>query len=117
MQNNFEETAFPCTIGQTANDRLGMSLRDWFAGLAMQGMYANARYDDVTYEKVANIAYQQAQHMMFERDQASGDPVQIADDEHARIQHEIRMTDDKHYRDHYKQQQREEQIALNGIDE
>ena len=32
-------------------------------------------------------------------------------------QHEIRMTDDRHYADRYRRQQREEQIFLNGIDE
>ena len=32
-------------------------------------------------------------------------------------QHEIRMTDDRHYADNHKRQQREEDIAMHGINE
>lgn len=32
-------------------------------------------------------------------------------------QHEIRMTEDKHYADDYKRKQREEELATHGIDE
>lgn len=42
------------------------------------------------------------QHEAMERDQ---------------LQHEIRMTEDRHYADNYRQKQREEQILLHGIDE
>ena len=37
--------------------------------------------------------------------------------ERDQLQHEIRMTDEPHYAEHHKRQQREEQIALHGIDE
>ena len=43
-----------------------------------------------------------------------------ADDEEAereRDQHEIRMTEDKHYADGYRRRMREESIATRGIDE
>lgn len=38
-------------------------------------------------------------------------------DEQARIQHEIRMTDDPHYRDWYKKEQRRKEREQHGIDE
>ena len=43
----------------------GMSLRDHFAGLAMQGMLANGF--DGTDEKLAGFAYQTADAMLAER--------------------------------------------------
>ena len=37
--------------------------------------------------------------------------------ERERDQHEIRMTEDKHYADGYRRRMREESIAIHGIDE
>ena len=66
MQNNDDETAFPVAIGQTAADMKGMSLRDWFAGMVIQGIYANkAIYGSV--EMLAQEAYKQADAMMEAR--------------------------------------------------
>tara|TARA_R110000868_G_scaffold84519_7_gene238229 strand:- start:471 stop:689 length:219 start_codon:yes stop_codon:yes gene_type:complete len=36
LKNRNEEAAFPVPIGQTDERQWGMSLRDWFAGKAMQ---------------------------------------------------------------------------------
>ena len=67
MQNNDDETAFPVAIGQTTADSKGMSLRDWFAGKVIQGMYTNQRFDDVDYDECARVAYRQANEMMEAR--------------------------------------------------
>jgi hypothetical protein len=47
--------------------REGISLRDHFAGLAMQGFLA-ADYNDWDYEKLALTSYEQADAMLKERD-------------------------------------------------
>lgn len=67
MQNNDDETAFPVAIGQTAADMKGMSLRDWFAGQVLVGMYQNCLYDQMTSESIAQHCYRQAQEMMEAR--------------------------------------------------
>ena len=67
MKNNDDETAFPVAIGQTAADMKGMSLRDWFAGQVLVGMYQNSLYDRMTSEKVAEHCYRQANEMMEAR--------------------------------------------------
>ena len=67
MQNNDDETAFPVAIGQTAADMKGMSLRDYFAGMVLVGMYQNSLYDQMTSEKIAEHCYRQAQEMMETR--------------------------------------------------
>ena len=45
----------------------GMSLRDWFAGLAMQGMLADSRFEGLL-DKTSEIAYDFADAMLKERD-------------------------------------------------
>jgi hypothetical protein len=47
--------------------RVGISLRDHFAGLAMQGFLA-ADYNDWDYEKFALTSYEQADAMLKERE-------------------------------------------------
>lgn len=64
MQNNDDETAFPAAIGQTAADMKGMSLRDWFAGKVVAGLYANANFAEAPYSELAWIAYKQANELM-----------------------------------------------------
>ena len=68
MKNNDDETAFPVAIGQTAADMKGMSLRDWFAGMAMAGMCAAepvcVKEPD---ERLAYLAYKLANEMMEAR--------------------------------------------------
>jgi len=48
--------------------REGISLRDHFAGLAMQGILANAKDLYWDYEKLALTSYEQADAMLAERD-------------------------------------------------
>lgn len=71
--------AFPrhCSLreGQQWNDAhadsegWGMSLRDWLAGMAMQGMSSQAEslYGDDPYDNIADSAYVQADAMLAQR--------------------------------------------------
>jgi hypothetical protein len=48
----------------------GMSLRDWFAGMAMQGELANQTYPDgewVKFNRLASISYEIADAMLAAR--------------------------------------------------
>lgn len=47
----------------------GMSLRDWFAGMAMSGMYTNPNYNEAPTKDIAIAAYLQANEMLKERGQ------------------------------------------------
>ena len=67
MQNNDDETAFPVSIGQTAADMKGLSIRDWFAGQVIAGLYANASFDECPPSELAIVAYKQANEMMQAR--------------------------------------------------
>lgn len=60
--------AFPHTCFCANSD--GMSLRDWFAGMALEGALANC-YDDMppsAMPAVAKLAYDQADAMLAERE-------------------------------------------------
>ena len=48
----------------------GMTLRDWFAGMALQGMMSGniVKKDKLLYEKLALYAYEQADEMIAERE-------------------------------------------------
>jgi len=46
----------------------GLSMLDWFAGMAMQGFCTADNFFDMPCEKLANIAYQQAAAMLAERE-------------------------------------------------
>ena len=81
MKNNFDESAFPCgpmgdsmtfEDGRTTHQypaQPGMSLRDWFAGMALQGLSepqdvgCSAEY----YKRIAEKSYQIANEMMEAR--------------------------------------------------
>ena len=73
MKNINEEAAFPVPIGQADERKRGMSLRDWFAGMAMPGLMEP---DDMAYlegtprrlAKVALVAYQIADAMIEARE-------------------------------------------------
>lgn len=45
----------------------GMSLRDWFAGVAMQGIFAADHQNNFTSHDVAKWAYDAADQMLAER--------------------------------------------------
>ena len=67
--------AFPhhhCSYFGTGDDPSGMSLRDWFAGMALQGLLA-CPYDAPWKEdsqKVSTSAYEMADAMLKQREQA-----------------------------------------------
>jgi hypothetical protein len=58
--------AFPYTYGPESGGECGMSLRDWFAGLAMQSLVAHGRTVEGM-KSVAVLAYAQADAMLAER--------------------------------------------------
>jgi len=45
----------------------GMSLRDYFAAKAMQGMSANPGFNDYNLSKIAELSYKQADEMLKAR--------------------------------------------------
>jgi hypothetical protein len=49
---------------RAALEAQGISLRDWFAGLAMQGMLANQEFADASAFDIADFAYAQADCMI-----------------------------------------------------
>jgi hypothetical protein len=56
--------AFPVRMGC---DIEGMTLRDYFATAAMQGMKANPLWDDNLHESIAAAAYHMADEMLTAR--------------------------------------------------
>jgi hypothetical protein len=64
-----QEQAFPCVVPMNDHSFLlqGMSLRDWLAGKAMQGMLANPSLDIVEMEDVVCDAYKYADIMLAHR--------------------------------------------------
>jgi len=67
MKNNDDETAFPVAIGQTAADMKGLSIRDYFAGQVLVGLYATGHFKAIDDTKLARVAYKQANEMMEAR--------------------------------------------------
>jgi hypothetical protein len=45
MLDRHHESAFPVPIGQVAEDHQGLSIRDWFAGQAIQGLLTEPRQE------------------------------------------------------------------------
>lgn len=62
MAKNDGGPAFPCPIEDAT--QCGMSLRDWFAGMALQGIVIHAHYID----DMAKTSYEVADAMIAERD-------------------------------------------------
>ena len=48
----------------------GMSLRDWFAGMALQGTMANPNFNDMAGQDVARSCYRIADEMLAARKEA-----------------------------------------------
>jgi hypothetical protein len=68
------EAAFPTIISGDCHTQLGITLRDWFAGQALQAMMAQmAMATDVTDEKIAAWSYEAADAMLSEREKGGGD--------------------------------------------
>ena len=63
--------AFARPLSETATDyipdQIGMSLRDWFAGLALQGLLAADVHDTIASGTVQRSAYNIANAMIEER--------------------------------------------------
>ena len=63
--------AFPCTweyIGSKLEVANGMTLRDYFAAKAMQGILASWAKETCMYEEVSAISYEMADEMLKARD-------------------------------------------------
>lgn len=74
MNNPFEAgggTAFPLVYDDetkgTREIHSGMTLRDWFAGMAMQGLLADRSWEAITINQVAGFAYTLADALLKER--------------------------------------------------
>lgn len=74
MNNPFEAgggTAFPLVyddeIKLTKEIHSGMTMRDWFAGKAMQGLLADRSWQGMTTDQVAEFSYFMADAMLKER--------------------------------------------------
>jgi len=64
-------SAFPDHIDESAmhvTDIPGMTLRDWFAGQVLVGLYAAATHELPGDDEAADIAYAQADSMIAERE-------------------------------------------------
>ena len=63
--------AFPCAVGDPAHGVKGMLLRDWFAGMAMQGLFGRGGSRNPT--ELALAAYTVADNMIAVRGKSAGD--------------------------------------------
>ena len=59
--------AFPVKLGRDVDFR-GMSLRDWFAGQALAGMAANPKWASLSWDLVADAAFDAADEMIVARE-------------------------------------------------
>ena len=62
--------AFPSAVlfDQAIVEKDGMTLRDWFAGMAMQGMLSNPDFNGASDASVAGFAFRQADAMIEGRE-------------------------------------------------
>lgn len=67
MAENDGGRAFPRASGPSGGANGGMSLRDWFAGMAMQHPYTQTEDADRDSEKAADWAYDVADAMLAEK--------------------------------------------------
>ena len=63
--------AFP-VVAQHEVYAKGMELRDWFAGMAMQGMCANPEWNEESWHKIARDSYNAADALLAERNKEDG---------------------------------------------
>lgn len=54
------EPAFPNIYGRNIEESTGLTKREYFAGLAMQGIWSTNSKDDITIEHIAEVAVKQA---------------------------------------------------------
>lgn len=67
MKNDNGGAAFPVAAGPGQQFTQGMSLRDWFAGQAMQAQLTYGKCRDMTPEGIAEYSYEFADAMLAER--------------------------------------------------
>lgn len=60
-----KDNRIPAFPGSSFWTESGMTLRQWYAGIAMQGMYA-ADWDNCSFEEIAESAFKQADAMIKE---------------------------------------------------
>jgi len=56
-----------------ASQMIGMTLRDYFAGQALQGILSNPSFDSITPREYASDAYGLADSMLAARERKEGD--------------------------------------------
>jgi hypothetical protein len=61
--------AFPSVNHPDIPVNNGMTLRDWFAGLAMQGLLADGEHKEVGWKRVVDAAYAYADAMLDAREE------------------------------------------------
>ena len=68
-------SAFPLATGSCNNHEQGMSLRDWFAGMALQGMMGNGSIVDTfsAHAIIAKESYFLADEMLAARKEAANE--------------------------------------------
>ena len=64
MKSYDDESAFPAANLQVHAGMQGMSLRDWFAGQVIIGLYATGHFKAIDDTKLARVAYKQANELM-----------------------------------------------------
>jgi len=64
MSKDTTVPAFPGPYSNVKNQ--GITKREYFAALAMQGMYANSECNDMTKDSVAKVAFAMADAMIEE---------------------------------------------------
>ena len=57
------------TLDMSIQIDTGMSLRDYFAAKAMQGIHANVECNERTFTEIAEISYKQADAMLKAREE------------------------------------------------
>lgn len=72
MMASNNPSAFPVPNDANVNGDPGMTLRDWFAGQAMQGICAHVDSWGLSVPGIADQAYEIADAMLAERAKATG---------------------------------------------
>ena len=67
MKKNDGGFAFPVPNDANTNGQGGMTLRDWFAGQALAGLYADSNVN-ISAEKAAEAVYKTADAMLKARE-------------------------------------------------
>lgn len=74
MKDNNGDPAFPVYTANKDNWEFGMSLRDWFAGQALEGMMKRVALEQNNHGKIVATAYLLADAMLKERENGNIQP-------------------------------------------